>query len=453
MALTSLKVQSRPPDQIVVVTDRCTDRTAEIGLANGAEIFETTSNHYRKAGAHNQALAAILPCLDNHDMVLLMDADTSLAPTFLADAELRLQIRDTERPPIGAVGAIFLAEDSRPKIIHALQHNEYLRYAHDLSRRHGRAEVISGTAGLFPVSVLRHVVAERRRRGDTESFVYDNTALTEDNELTLALKSLGYRCASPRGCTVKTELMPTVKTLYFQRLRWQRGALENLGDYGVTATTAPYFIRQILIYLGIAFLPFYLTVLAISIQQTGRFPWLWLWFFLSLIIVVERIWTVRAGGWRAILLAALILPEILYDMFIHVVFIRAVTDSITRTPAHWDHKETLESGAHRALRSFLRTVAQTATVLMTIAIAMTLALLSVQSEIHWNIVGIIVGIGIAHSALRTTMLDPLMPLLGDCQIPGPDDTGEKTGAERPSRGSSIWLSNYKAGRRSENGSR
>jgi cellulose synthase/poly-beta-1,6-N-acetylglucosamine synthase-like glycosyltransferase len=55
--------------------------------------------------------------------------------------------------------------------------------------------------------------------------VYDTVALTEDNELTIALKSLGALMISPAQCTVITELMPSWRTLWSQRLRWQRGAL------------------------------------------------------------------------------------------------------------------------------------------------------------------------------------------------------------------------------------
>ena len=38
--------------------------------------------------------------------------------------------------------------------------------------------------------------------------MYDTYSLTEDNELTLALKSLGARLLSPKECRVRTELMP-----------------------------------------------------------------------------------------------------------------------------------------------------------------------------------------------------------------------------------------------------
>jgi cellulose synthase/poly-beta-1,6-N-acetylglucosamine synthase-like glycosyltransferase len=49
--------------------------------------------------------------------------------------------------------------------------------------------------------------------------VYDTYSLTEDNELTMALKTLGARLLSPRECQVRTELMPTRRDLWRQRQR------------------------------------------------------------------------------------------------------------------------------------------------------------------------------------------------------------------------------------------
>ena len=109
--LRSLAAQTRPPDQIIVVADRCTDLTAEIALAHGAKVFETFDNRHRKAGALNQVLSAVLADLDASDHVLLMDADTVLDPGFLAAAETRLQVVDEARPLVGAVGAVFLGHD------------------------------------------------------------------------------------------------------------------------------------------------------------------------------------------------------------------------------------------------------------------------------------------------------------------------------------------------------
>ena len=110
--LQSLADQARRPDEVFVVADRCTDRTAEIARSFGARVFETSDNRHRKAGALNQALSAVIADLEFTDQVLLMDADTVLSPGFLAAAERRLNTRDDGRPEIGAVGAVFLADSA-----------------------------------------------------------------------------------------------------------------------------------------------------------------------------------------------------------------------------------------------------------------------------------------------------------------------------------------------------
>lgn len=296
-----------------------------------------------------------------------------------------------------------------------LQRNEYLRYAHDLRRRSARAEVITGTAGLFKVSVLQEVIASRGENPANNSFVYDNAAWTEDNELTTAVKSLGYRCASPTECTVTTELMPTLRTLYFQRLRWQRGALDTLRTYGITRTTAPYFVRQFLIHVGILFFPFFVTVVVLATAQTGHSPWSWPWFFLSTIVVAERVWTVREGGPGALLTAALILPEVCYDLFLHIVFIRALVNSVMRSNGHWDHAEARGARASEVVHRILRFAGQIAIPVAFVGCAVGAAVLATIAGIQWWVTGIIVGSGIAHSALRASGLDPLRSIQGSSE--------------------------------------
>ena len=84
--------------------------------------------------------------------------------------------------------------------------------------------------------MLRDVVAARppaRCRGRRQ--VYDTHVLTEDNELTL--RAAAPRLADPQApkeCLLETEIMTTWRDLWEQRLRWKRGALENLIDYGFT---------------------------------------------------------------------------------------------------------------------------------------------------------------------------------------------------------------------------
>jgi poly-beta-1,6-N-acetyl-D-glucosamine synthase len=84
--LASLSSQTRPPDKVVVVADICTDDTAEIAQEHGAEVFTTVQNTEKKAGALNQALARLFTDVDPRDVVLVMDADSTLVPEFLETA-------------------------------------------------------------------------------------------------------------------------------------------------------------------------------------------------------------------------------------------------------------------------------------------------------------------------------------------------------------------------------
>ena len=68
-------------------------------------------------------------------------------------------------------------------------------------------------------------------------FAYSYATLTEDNWMTLALTHLGLPVVSPKGATMSTEVMLTWRELARQRLRWKRGAFEDLLSYGFTRKT------------------------------------------------------------------------------------------------------------------------------------------------------------------------------------------------------------------------
>jgi hypothetical protein len=162
-------------------------------------------------------------------------------------------------------------------------------------------------------------------------------ALTEDNEITLAVKTLGWATASPRSCGVLTEIMPTWSALWAQRLRWQRGAVENLRHYGLTRITAPYLAKQATMYLGIAGVALFLVATVIF----GVLGWLavpqgW-WWALPALFVTERVWTVRRAGWKAMVLAAPIVIEFGYDLFQQGIYLRAAADSLLGRTASWHH--------------------------------------------------------------------------------------------------------------------
>ncbi len=338
--LASLLSQSVPPARVVVVADNCTDGTVRLAREAGVDVFETVDNTHKKAGGLNQALAQILPGLGDNDCVMIMDADTTLDDGFLEGATNRL----TWDRALMAVGGLFYGEDGSG-LIGQFQRNEYTRYQRDLRRRRGRVFVLTGTASVFRPRALRAVAEERGKilpgvPGD----VYDTVALTEDNELTIALKTLGALMISPSECTVVTEVMPTWRALWAQRLRWQRGALENLGAYGLRPQTFRYWMQQLGIGYGVIALGAYLLLIALMVLATSDWVWFPFWIGLGLVFTLERVVTVWRGGWKARLLGLSLFPELCYAMFLNIVYLKGIWDLSLARQADWKHVVQTDSG-------------------------------------------------------------------------------------------------------------
>ena len=415
-ALQSLAAQTRIADEVIVISDRCSDQTGPIAAAHGVDVKVTVDNVDKKAGALNQVLASLLPRLSDNDAVLIMDADGSLSPGFISEAALRLREPEGGGPRVGGVGGIFLGYPLKGFLAH-IQDNEYVRYAREIGRRKGRADVLTGTATLFSVRALRDVARARANGGlPPGTGVCAPDALTEDNELTLALKHLGYRCVSPKACTVGTELMPTSARLFHQRLRWQRGALENLRTYGLTRQTLPYVGRQVMTYAGVAFVPFFLTALISRLVTEGSIRWSWFWLFVTGFVIAERVWAVRRGGWRSVVLAGMVVPEALYDLMLHGVYVRALTDSAAHARETWDHTKLAEfDRTRRGWHRWSRVAGGLYTgVLLAAVVGLSLACTAIG--VAWPIIGGLVLAGAALAALRLSGLDPLGSLLGTGEL-------------------------------------
>ena len=120
--IASLLSQSHRPARVVVVADNCTDATEDIARAAGVEVLASVGNTEKKAGALNQALRQVLPQQGDNDLVMVMDADTTLDPGFLEGAVARMTADRALMP----VGDLFHGEEGEGVPV-GLPRNEYVR--------------------------------------------------------------------------------------------------------------------------------------------------------------------------------------------------------------------------------------------------------------------------------------------------------------------------------------
>lgn len=331
--VASLRRQTRLPDRIIVVTDNCFDATEDLSLLHGAQVVATIGNTARKAGALNQALRQVLPGLGPDDYVLAIDADSQLAPDWIRCAADAL----TGDRRLGGVCGTYTGEPG-PGMLYQLQRNEFARASRMVGRR-ADLWVLSGTGTMFRAPVLNEVARERGRTlPGIPGEYYRSSSISEDYEITLALKTLGYRCLCPPGCTASTELMPTWGHLFRQRLRWQSGTLTALRQYGITSATWTNWARQAFFYLRYCS---QLACWAILIWSLATHPgWTMPPWVLGMLLAIylERVITVwKAGPKGGVLLAALLFPEWWYGMFDGLYLFQALRHEFTHRDISWGH--------------------------------------------------------------------------------------------------------------------
>ncbi|MDQ1021913.1 glycosyltransferase family 2 protein [Streptomyces afghaniensis] len=332
--LEALHRQTRPADRVIVTLDPHEEsrRTAELeqmAQAAGAEVWHSVGNRHKKAGNLNGALGRLLPEVSDQDAILVQDADTYLDPQFIEVTRRKME------QGFGAVGGNFRGRPGG-RLCGAFQRNEFARYARDTARKKGKVLCLTGTACLFKAGALKDVLAARTSgRLPPAEGVYDTKALTEDNELTLALKHLHHRVVAPSRATMTTEVMETWKALAKQRLRWKRGALENLIDYGVTRYTTEGWARQVVAFLGASVSTAYVGSVIWFLTVGSGLTIAPFWIVFTGFYAIERAVTVKSRGWRVSIASMLVLPEWFFDLFLQGVHIRALADTALRRDRRW----------------------------------------------------------------------------------------------------------------------
>jgi len=238
--IESLLSQTHKID-IIVINDNSTDDTASIvnsiaDINSRVTLIETVGNKFKKSGALNTAYQSI--DLDPYKYVLSVDADTVVAPDLVEQALMEFQLD----PRLGAVcsraGVIKQVTNGFfEKLIYHWQYVEYAEFDRSRVGQDRRVKVAHGMCTMYKVEAIKAVMSKRKAEGKIDSTVYDVHNITEDYELTITLKELGYHIAAGFGMYAWTYVPLTLTELWRQRVRWLRGGLDTLWEHGWNRST------------------------------------------------------------------------------------------------------------------------------------------------------------------------------------------------------------------------
>lgn len=211
--LAALAEVSPPGTRVLVVADNCTDATAAIAMASGAEVIERSDAVRRGKGyalAFGRDHVAASPG-DAPDAVIVMDADCRLAPGSVA----ALAAACAGGRPVQAINLIApdLAAEPMTQISGFAMVVKNLYRSRGMQRL-GGAALLTGTGMAFPWRLFAHAELA-------------SGSLVEDLGLGIALTRAGHAPRLVEQAGVSSAPAPPEVALV-QRTRWEHGFLDTV---------------------------------------------------------------------------------------------------------------------------------------------------------------------------------------------------------------------------------
>lgn len=326
--LQCLQEQDYPDFDVFVLCDNCTDNTKEKVIENSDYyVFETRDNDHKKAGALNQGWRR---CAYDYEYVMTMDADTILQPDFISNAVQQLD----ENEEIGGICSRFFAKNT-DTFVGKLQRLEYARYDERRMLKDFWVPVLSGTAVMYRNEALHEVYDQH----DDQTGPWDIHSLVEDYKLTLELKHNGWKARAGKDLKVITDNPNTWSGLWTQRLRWTRGTVDHMKEFGYTHATKEDFWDQAKGVLFMTFKVFWIAILVMLAVISVNFQWHWIWAAPIVALWIDRmtsLYTLEDRNWKDYVISFLVLPdELIYQTFREAWYLRSYYLSFTNSDQSW----------------------------------------------------------------------------------------------------------------------
>jgi 1,2-diacylglycerol 3-beta-glucosyltransferase len=207
--VSSLRAQAYPADlfDVVVIADNCTDDTAAVAGAAGADVLVRNEPDARGKGqALRWAIERVVARDPAPDAIAVVDADSIAVPEFLE--RLTRPLADGAQ---AVQGESLLIDDGSPAS--SLRSAAFLLV--NRVRPSGRAVLglpsqLGGNGMLFTRELLL-------------AHPWDAFSSTEDIEYAVKLRAAGVRPAFAAGAVVDSPTAPSAEAASHQQLRWEGG--------------------------------------------------------------------------------------------------------------------------------------------------------------------------------------------------------------------------------------
>lgn len=299
-AIASLLEQDRQLDDIVIIPNGCTDRTAAIARQFPVTVLELPRLEHKKSEALNLAWQQYA---QDADVIIGLDGDSELPP-FAAGAWEQEFLAD-ERLGGSSSQPVMTGNGLLPRI----QRAEFTKSA-TIGLGRGGVSVISGTGCAFRGEALREAA---RIKGQSGPWTYESAV--EDFFLTYQLRKMGWKCVMSPSVWCYTGSMKSLGALWNQRIKWQVGTVHDLVRFGVNKLTWREWLNQVFGVLCIAFWVLW-PVLNLSEMTIGHVDVTWPWLLFPLffsVTEVTHVWRVRGRDWVDVLIAGSLVGPLVYS--------------------------------------------------------------------------------------------------------------------------------------------